>query len=138
MQIDCTRWCLLCSVNKKQKVMGQEKINDNTYGWLIRWIVRTSLYVIWVFDFLYILAKCAPDDRSPRPQEYKPIRDERLYTPRPTKSYGGARYYASPDDPWYQDCNETTIEWQDFLEDIEMRGIGINDPEAEEIWETYN
>jgi len=41
-------------------------------------------------------------------------------------------------DPWEQDSMEETIEWQDFLEEIEMRGISLDDPEAREIWEDYH
>ena len=42
------------------------------------------------------------------------------------------------EEPWCEDKLNESIQWQDFLEDIEMRGIWLDDPEAEEIWETYN
>ena len=39
---------------------------------------------------------------------------------------------------WYEDRKQDSEAWREFLEEIENRGYDLYDPEAEEIWDTYN
>lgn len=37
--------------------------------------------------------------------------------------------------PWYDHARKNTIEWQDFLEELDEKGIMLSDPDAIELWE---
>jgi hypothetical protein len=39
------------------------------------------------------------------------------------------------EDPWKHDARWNTIEWQDFLEELDDKGISLSDPDAQDIWE---
>jgi hypothetical protein len=60
-----------------------------------------------------------------------------------TKNESKRTYYQNYDiyedrtTPWYEDQDTESIWWTDFLEEIENKGIMLDDPEAEEIWEQY-
>ena len=41
-------------------------------------------------------------------------------------------------EPWYYDALNETQQWQDFLEELEIRGLWLSDPEAEDVWEEFN
>jgi hypothetical protein len=105
---------------------------------------RKYFYVfVLLFDIFIVITSVNNGDDTPiyyETYEYPHTKShyQENYSSKPAPAHTPVIYRSSGCEDWLDDKLHETIIWQDFLEEIETRGIDLNDPEAAEIWEMYN
>lgn len=92
--------------------------------WHIELLVIGSLVV-----FPIIIGGLAEDDLIPGQAWIKQAEEKSRTINKVFKDFGGGF------DP-YKEAKKGSFLWEEFLEEIDNLGIGLDDPDAVEIWET--
>lgn len=85
-----------------------------------------TFFAVWALLAIVLSGDKGPVEFDPWVEKSEEVKLSRKYTP--PFNYG--REY-----PWERDEKHNTLRWRDFNEEIEDKGIMLDEPDAIDLWE---